>query len=75
MRLIRPLKPFFVGSRTHDPGDPPVELDDRIAVALVKSGLAEFVAALPPIEQAIDPAPGRAEQAIAPRQAKHGGRQ
>jgi hypothetical protein len=79
MRLVRALKPFFTGTHSHQAGDPPVELDDKIAVELVKRGFAEFVAAMPPAperghapEQAIDPAPGHAEQAVTGRQAKHG---
>jgi hypothetical protein len=79
MRLIKLLVPLFLGSTTHQVDDPPFEVDDRTAAELVKRRQAEYVAAvhLPPErgpapETTTDPAPGRAEQAVAPRQAKHG---
>jgi hypothetical protein len=70
MRLIRAIKPFFQGAHSHQPDDPPFELEESRARDLVKAGIAEFVVDLGfvPIQMTTAPAPAAAEQAVGRRQ-------
>jgi hypothetical protein len=73
MRLVRALKPIFIGDRTHTPSDPPFEVDDRRAGDFVKAGLVELVAQIsviqPDVINAIDPSTSRSEKALARKRA------
>ncbi len=70
MRLIRPIKPFFLGQHYHDAGGAPFEVPEDRARDLVKQGIAEFVVDLQiaPIQMAVHPAAAAAELAVARRQ-------
>lgn len=76
MRLIEAKSPFFTGDRYVTPEDGPFETHEDRARRLVSEGLAEYVAAVDlhatkPVElTAVDPAPAKAERAVARNRTK-----